>query len=476
MINRKMVIKLIGTGLAAVILLAACQPNFTFEPPVPPPPIPTDTPTAAATLPPIATTPTLTSTPDPSRLFVPLLSISGLYPLTFSVSSDPTGDKDKIAMPANLDLMVLQKGKVLTFSASKPWIDVTGILNDLDGSFKASGTGVVAGFPNTSVELDGNITPKSGLAGKLTMFADNGLPTDHSIVYAAVGQRAQVMVSEDDMQSFLDELDKALATNDIEWLFANLNSENANLYSEETCQAHFEQRKADPSYKIAYVSMTGPAGWVYAPPGKAQLTISDVYTVIADVTEQSQTSQDTLHFAVEKYPAVEKYHLTWFTMCTTTAAPTWTPNPAAGAANPAYSQASQFAGLWNGSWNNTTYSTTGAISAQITVQPDGTLSTALTLGGKILGVGSPLPLTIKGTYDANGVIFGGTAQPIFGDLTVTISYSGAVSMQAQHLPVPGISQVSAQGTLQGTKFNFKYTVTFFTGASAVGTATLTRSP
>jgi hypothetical protein len=70
----------------------------------------------------------------------------------------------------------------------------------------------------------------------------------------------------------------------------------------------------------------------------------------------------------------------------------------------------------------------------------------MTVGGNILGVGSHLPLAFKGTYDQNRLIFGGTGQPIFGDMTVRIEYTGITQcVQANDLPVQGISQVSATG-------------------------------
>ncbi len=155
---------------------------------------------------------------------------------------------------------------------------------------------------------------------------------------------------------------------------------------------------------------------------------------------------------------------------------TLTPPSSTSGPNPAYSQAQQLAGQWNGTWSNTTYGTTGKITATITIQPDGTATANVTLGGNILGVGSPSPLTFAGTYDANGLAFGGTGGPIFGDLQVTIDYSGNLTMTANNLPVPGISQVSAQGTMSGTDAKLTYTVTFATGTSASGIASMTKTP
>ncbi|HTX90861.1 MAG TPA: hypothetical protein VMC09_06555 [Anaerolineales bacterium] len=143
--------------------------------------------------------------------------------------------------------------------------------------------------------------------------------------------------------------------------------------------------------------------------------------------------------------------------------------------DPSFPQASQFGGTWAGNWKNTTYGTTGKISATITVQPDGTLTADVTLGGNILGIGSPSPLTFDGTYDATGLSFGGPGEPIFGDLAVTVDYAGKLAMEASNLPVPGIAKVSAAGTMTATELKVTYTVTFSTGATAKGTATLKKT-
>ncbi|HEX7567877.1 MAG TPA: hypothetical protein VF355_04865 [Anaerolineaceae bacterium] len=60
---------------------------------------------------------------------------------------------------------------------------------------------------------------------------------------------------------------------------------------------------------IEFISMTGPAAWVYAPPGQAQVPVTDVYTVSAKVTQQGQTATADLHIG-----QVDD-HLVWFTAC-----------------------------------------------------------------------------------------------------------------------------------------------------------------
>lgn len=62
-------------------------------------------------------------------------------------------------------------------------IDLSGPLDATGAPFTAVGTGTVAGYPNTSVEFTGTVTPGQGLHGTLTVGANGSLPTGRSITY-----------------------------------------------------------------------------------------------------------------------------------------------------------------------------------------------------------------------------------------------------------------------------------------------------
>ena len=111
------------------------------------------------------------------------------------------------------------------------------------------------------------------------------------------------------MQEFLGQLSTALQTNDVMFLFNNLHPANINLYSPSTCQTHLKERSPDPTYNIEFVSMTGPAAWVYAPPGQPQVPVINVYTINANITEQGKTGAAQLHIGQVGD------HLYWFTAC-----------------------------------------------------------------------------------------------------------------------------------------------------------------
>jgi hypothetical protein len=309
--------RLLSAITVSVLTLLACYetgaPTYT---PVPP----TDTLEFTKAPVPLPVRFTLTPTSVNFQFLISQHTLSGDYQLNFNVASDPTADKDKINMPSTLGVKLLQTVFFKNFSGPLPWVDVTGSLDNQTGIFKASGTGTVAGYPGTNVEFDGNITAQGLLQGNYIMFALNGQPTDHSITYAVQGQRTQALVDDILIQEYLGALIPALQTNNAPWLLANLDPNVISTYGQPTCIAHFQQRQPDPSYSGTFISMTGPADWVYAPSGHPQMTIPDVYTVTSNLIEQGKTYNNTqLHFAQAGDA------LTWFTMCDASPASTATP-------------------------------------------------------------------------------------------------------------------------------------------------------
>jgi hypothetical protein len=233
-----------------------------------------------------------TTNPD---LSVAASELSGVYRMTIVSTFDPSGDAPYIGLPSGFNTNV-RIGSI-TVTGSPPWVNVTGVLNP-DGSFKATGSGTVAGYHNVKVEFDGTITAKDGLVGDYLIGGGGGQPTKPSITYHLQGQRVQapaVSTASTGMQAFLAQLTSALRTNDAAFLFGHLHPAAITMYGAQTCQTHFQQRSPDPTYNIEVISMSGPASWVYAPPGQPQVTVADVYTVNAKVTQQGQTTTADLH-------------------------------------------------------------------------------------------------------------------------------------------------------------------------------------
>lgn len=133
-----------------------------------------------------------------------------------------------------------------------------------------------------------------------------------------------------------------------------------------------------------------------------------------------------------------------------------------------------YAGNWSGQWVNTTFSTTGPASMVVTVDTSAhTFQTVVTLGGNVLGGSAPPPQTLGGPYNASGVTINtnGTA---FGNISATISSSGAIVGSGTSVPNPNISRLDFTGTATPTLITVNYTITFSAaagGGTAVGVMT-----
>lgn len=313
---RRLLLMLIPPIIVVVIIpiIALCGWLLLVVPRAPILPV-TRTPTATATAP--GSPLTLTVTPTPTFTPTPTPTLPAVFRVTIVVVLDPAGHNAYISMPVTLDLTVVIEGNTITITGPAPWVTVKGAVNP-DGSFKATGAGTVAGYPNINVEFVAAITAKDGLVGDYTMGVGGGLPTSRSITYhlqgqgvpaAAAAPAASADTAIPGLQDFLAQLTTALRTNDAAFLFSHLHPAAVQVYGAQTCQAHLQQRSPDPTYNIDFISATGPASWVYAPPGQAQVTVDNVYAVNARVTEQGQTSTVAMHIAGVNG------QWAWFTAC-----------------------------------------------------------------------------------------------------------------------------------------------------------------
>lgn len=141
-----------------------------------------------------------------------------------------------------------------------------------------------------------------------------------------------------------------------------------------------------------------------------------------------------------------------------------------------YEKYSVVNGTYSGGWNNLTYSTSGDTEAVVVVQPDGNASFVLDLGGMVFGMFDPDSAIYSSTYDADGIVFTATEDPVFGTLTITVVVNddgtANVTLDAQNVPTAGIETVIATGTLTENAIDMEYTIGFILGASANGTFTL----
>ncbi|HKY62222.1 MAG TPA: hypothetical protein VJR29_02295 [bacterium] len=109
------------------------------------------------------------------------LGDGGIFEILTEVSSDPDGHSEFIGeFPPLVEYSI--EGNRISFFGDPPWVTVGGAIQ-ADGSFSASGSGTVAGFPDVSVEFLGQAQPGL-LTGTLTMGAGGELPGGNPAVYS----------------------------------------------------------------------------------------------------------------------------------------------------------------------------------------------------------------------------------------------------------------------------------------------------
>lgn len=152
------------------------------------------------------------------------------------------------------------------------------------------------------------------------------------------------------------------------------------------------------------------------------------------------------------------------------------PTPKPTATEDLFALVEPYLGEWNGEWRNTTFGSSGAARATIEAQPDGTASFTVDLDGFVFGALNPDPKTYTGSFTADGATFVAPDDPLFGDLTIQVSPDGEVTITGEMVPIQGIAQLDAVGSITPDEIALEYTVTFVGGDLAVGEMALTKSP
>jgi hypothetical protein len=239
-------------------------------------------------------------------------TLDGNYVLVMVIKLDNAGHAQYVGMPSTIQVFV--KIGSITITGPAPWVNVTGPLNP-DGTFTATGTGVVAGRQDIGVQFVGKIS-SSGLSGDYSMGVKSvggTLPTGQPIIFSVQGQRIGASSPSPTtvaaITTFAKELSQALRVNDKTGLVQNLHPTVFQVYTAAQCQTHFNQRAPDPSYNIQVLGAQGPAIWNYTPEQRA-IPVADVYTVDANLTEKGQVTRTAVHFGVVNN------RLYWFDRCT----------------------------------------------------------------------------------------------------------------------------------------------------------------
>lgn len=148
--------------------------------------------------------------------------------------------------------------------------------------------------------------------------------------------------------------------------------------------------------------------------------------------------------------------------------------PAAETGGGAFETFSAFAGGWVGEWNNTTFGSTGEITAAGSLDEGGTGGGLLDIGGMVFGAVDPDTDDFTATYDDDVLTIEKLGDDVFGDVTITITLDGQLTMEATNVPDESIESVTGEGTITADQVDVTYTVTFTDGTTAEGTTKLTR--
>ena len=214
-----------------------------------------------------------------------------------------------IDLPDEADLHAHQGS--LTIESAPPWVNVAGELNP-DGSFSASGSGTVAGYPGIHVTFEGTISLQH-LEGEYSMGTGGGLPGGQPIIYSVTGENveSQTSIEGDDLQlaiDFFDTFNQLQAAEDSVGMFKLLHPAVLNVYGEQACSSYLASI-VNPGVTIMPVEVTGFGPWDWVIDGRTT-SIQHSYTLQVQITTKEGESTQEVHIAQRPDGS-----LGWFTDC-----------------------------------------------------------------------------------------------------------------------------------------------------------------
>ena len=241
--------------------------------------------------------------------------VGGAYVVTNTVTSGLI-HKEFVLMPDTMPISVtigLTETNSISFSGPPPFVSVDGLLLE-DGSFDASGSGVVAGFSDIDVNLTGTIN-EDALHAEYTM-GGGLLPGGEDIVFDVSGVKLPdlpdlplepTLIYTDSINTFYNNFNTAFQDQNVELLFDQLHPEVINLYGEDNCQVYLDSVIGNTIF--VDVAELGPPGpWVWERDGHS-IPVEDAFTIQANVSVGGQTQEQEMHVA-----AVDDA-IYWFTDC-----------------------------------------------------------------------------------------------------------------------------------------------------------------
>lgn len=248
--------------------------------------------------------PTNTFTPTPTQALVQA------FDALMKVVDDLANHAPVIAMPGEIVLKI--RFSSITITGPDPWVEVSGPLED-DGSFLATGSGTVVGFPDIAVSFEGVITEER-LTGAYTMGVEGGLPTGRPIVYQVEGERVQPSVEstpgvdEALVEAFYGVLNTAFETKDVDTLLNNLHPAVIDLYGLDVCRTYLSSVVETPT-QIELKDVLGVGPWDWEIDSRSTL-IEKAYTLEIILTAQGEQLAQETHLGLR-----EDGSLGWFTDC-----------------------------------------------------------------------------------------------------------------------------------------------------------------
>jgi hypothetical protein len=229
--------------------------------------------------------------------------------------ADPPHERH-VNMPETMKLSVFTQTGMITITGETPFVDVVGTLNE-DETFFATGRGIVAGFDDVVVAMDGAFLKIAGavtLTAVYTMGFEGGLPSRVPIVFDTQGEKLEPGLDEsmpedvEPVQVFADSFGIAIQTGDTAFLYKRLHPVVPGLYGTDQCQSYLE-RVVDPSFAIDVVDVSRPGPWTWERDGHAS-PITYAYTATVTLSSQDYITTTVAHYAPDELGQQQ-----WFTDC-----------------------------------------------------------------------------------------------------------------------------------------------------------------
>lgn len=213
----------------------------------------------------------------------------------------------------------------IVFSGEAPFVTAAGERNEGDGSFTATGEGLVAGYSGIAVAFEGTLLDGK-LTGMYTFGAEGGLPGGQSITYAiegtlvppgssegeeAVGPPPVSEGVEKSIRDFIEIFNTTAVERDSDPLYRLLHPAVLERYGQDACRTFLDTglTSAEIPVQMTYGSAEALGTWDWERDGLST-PVDFVYRVEVQLTAGDQSVSQQIHLAIPGDDSVR-----WFTDC-----------------------------------------------------------------------------------------------------------------------------------------------------------------